>query len=409
MSRIAISMLTVLAGAATPAFAQPENEAPARVLKGDPKKPLGEGRGEGREAPGGFGNVTMSFTQSDGHDTIKVKVVDGEIAAEVNGKAVPADRIRQSDGKIEILGANGEVEHTINVNLGGFGAFGAPAAPRAPQPPRRAIRNQLKAAPGDGGIAITRIEAPKVMMGITMSTADDTTLKRLGLDKQAGVFVDSVFEGLPAAKAGLEANDLITEADGKTELSEAGLRDILKTKNPGDKLKVKVLRKGETKEFTVNLEAYSGEKLELPLMGGDGDRIEIQGIPRGLQLFGGPGAMGFDDEKLRELLEESLTQLKGDAKDWEKIKTQVIDQLEEALGQLKQHDIHIERFGDHFKELFGEGRPFVEMRNGKAFVKPLPDAAPAPAAEAQLDRIADQLERLNRRLDDLEKKLAEKK
>lgn len=405
MSRIAISMLTVLAGAATPAFAQPEDQQPARVLKGDPRKPLGEGRGEGRaQDAAAAGRASFTFVQSDGQDTIKVKVVDGEVSAEVNGKAVPADRIRQSGGKIEILNEKGDVEHTVNANIGGMGLnFGAaPAQPRTP----RVKRDVLRAAPGDGGIAIARVEAPKVMLGITMSTADDTTLKRLGVDKQAGVFIDTVIEGLPAEKAGVEANDLIVEADGKTDLSEVKLREILKAKNPGDTLKVKVLRKGENKDLSIKLEAYSGDKLAQAMP----EMLKLEEIPQGFR-FGGQPMQGFamgGDEKLRELLEEALSELKGDAKDWEKIKTQVVEQLEEALGQLEHHQFQFNIEGmDQLKEMFG-GQPFVRVDKDRAFVAPLPDAPQPPAGHAQLDRIAEQLERLNRRLDDLERKIDKK-
>lgn len=416
MIRSMTSTLVLLAGvaAATAAIAQPEApEPPAKVLKGDPDRPLGKG---GHEGP--TGSSTFSFVQSDGTDTIKVKVVDGEVTAEVNGKTIPKDRIRQHDGKIEILDEKGAVEHTVNMSIGGMSEPMKVLRPRAPragaaEPGFRVERR------GDKPLALTapQAEAPKVMLGITMSSADATTLERLGAKSETGVFVDSVIEGLAASKAGVEVNDLILEADGKDKLTEQALREILAAKNPGDELKLKVFRRGDTKSLAVKLQAYDAERL------GKARRdVIVNNMPEGWRQLGGedgPGEIfvgGFDHEKIKQAIEEALSHLKENSKDWEKVKGEVTDQLQEAL---KEFEAHKDDFGGMF-EMFRRNmgnQPTIRILPGNRGGVVAPPAIPEPPAEApalhssnqQLDRIADQLERLNKRLDELEKKLNEKR
>lgn len=413
MIRSMTSTLVLLAGvaAATAAIAQPQPpEPPAKTLKGDPDRPLGKG---GHEGP--IGSSTFSFVQSDGTDTIKVKVVDGEVSAEVNGKTVPKDRIRQSDDKIEILDEKGAVEHTINMSVGGLSQPMKVLRPRAPrgggaEPGFRVERR------GDKPLALTipQAEAPRVMLGITMSNADATTLERLGAKSETGVFVDSVIDGLAASKAGLEVNDLIVQADGQGDLTEQALREILKGKNPGDELKLKVFRRGDSKALIVKLQAFDAEKL------GKARRdVTVEGMPEGWRPDEGgefPGGQiflggGFDHEKIKEALEQALTQLKANTKDWEKVKTEVTEQLQEALKEIESHKDEFNGMFDMFRRNLGN-QPRIRLFNDRGVIAPPAPPAPAEAPDVsggQLDRIADQLERLNRRLDDLEKKLNEKK
>ncbi len=60
-------------------------------------------------------------------------------------------------------------------------------------------------------------------------------------------------EGAPAAKAGLQEGDVIIEAEGTKIREWAELPESLKTRKPGDKVKIKFLRGKETKEVTVTL------------------------------------------------------------------------------------------------------------------------------------------------------------
>ena len=62
----------------------------------------------------------------------------------------------------------------------------------------------------------------------------------------------AVMPGSPADKAGIVENDIIIEIDGE-KLQDRDLATILRTKNVGDVIKVKILHKGEENEREIEL------------------------------------------------------------------------------------------------------------------------------------------------------------
>lgn len=69
-----------------------------------------------------------------------------------------------------------------------------------------------------------------------------------------GVQVEQVVPNAPAAKAGIQANDVMTHFNGEKLQDVDHIRRLIAAKKPGDKVKVKILRDGEEKEFEVTLE-----------------------------------------------------------------------------------------------------------------------------------------------------------
>ena len=79
------------------------------------------------------------------------------------------------------------------------------------------------------------------------------TLK-LPAEVTTGVVVDEVYEGTPAAKAGMKTYDVIVEMDGEKIENSIDLRKHLyNEKEIGDSLKVKLYRQGELVELTLTL------------------------------------------------------------------------------------------------------------------------------------------------------------
>jgi len=70
-----------------------------------------------------------------------------------------------------------------------------------------------------------------------------------------GVRFDSVVEGSAAAKAGLRKGDVLVRFDGQVVGDLKGYSDLLKTKNPGDAIKVVVARDGAEVSVDVVLGA----------------------------------------------------------------------------------------------------------------------------------------------------------
>jgi len=68
-----------------------------------------------------------------------------------------------------------------------------------------------------------------------------------------GIYVYKLFNNSPASDAGIQRGDVIVEFDGKAVKTVDELNAIKNEKNIGDKVSIKVYRKGEYKEGTVTL------------------------------------------------------------------------------------------------------------------------------------------------------------
>jgi serine protease Do len=93
-------------------------------------------------------------------------------------------------------------------------------------------------------------------VGIQQLTAD--LAEKFTVDENTGVLVNEVFEGDPAARAGIHPGDIITKVDGKTVETPSTLAKIIAGFNPGYKAKVEILRDGKKQQLIVEL----GEKKE---------------------------------------------------------------------------------------------------------------------------------------------------
>lgn len=404
--------------------AQAQDETKPREVRGELLKPL---KGSApRAAQDTQNHSTLVMSRNENGDEVTVRVENGEMTATRNGKAVPADKIRKSDNKIEILGDNGEVVSTFNIGFAG-GMPGEGKKPWRTSNGGRIVQGQPLAT-----ISTTK---PKVMIGINMSTADGKLAEHLGL-KEGGVVLDSVIEGLPASKAGLKANDVVVEIEGKKVSDENDIRQTLKSKNPGDTIKVKYIRQGAAaQEATITLEGFDAEKLGSDVTGVFVPGVEVEGHnPFGQALgqawgqggaespwvvnLGGMGHVEIDHEKLRDAIESAMKEMEDKHKQMDEVRVEVRKHLDEALKELarsrKQFEEHSKELGDRVRidslprlsSLFG--------RKDSVMVAPRAPEVPEVAEieiqkNEKFDRILENLERLNKRLDDLEKKVESKK
>lgn len=90
-------------------------------------------------------------------------------------------------------------------------------------------------------------------LGVSLSTVNAQNAQRYGLSVDSGAYVAAVSEGSGAAEAGLKEGDIITKFDGENVESASDLMLDVRSKNPGDKVKLEVNRNGETKEVEVTL------------------------------------------------------------------------------------------------------------------------------------------------------------
>jgi hypothetical protein len=213
----------------------------------------------------------VMMTKTDGADTYEVAIVGDKATAKVNGKDVPQDRIRRSDGKIEILGEDGSVLTTFDV-ASVHGDAGGMTRIWAGPGGALAIGGQ-GGAMGIGGAQGG--PAPKVMLGVTMVEPSESLVENLGLEPGTGIQLGSVMEGLPADKAGLKKSDVIVSFDGVKPITVAKAREILAKKKEGDRVEVVVLRKGDEKTITVHLEKFDPAKFAPGVRMGQGERAAM--------------------------------------------------------------------------------------------------------------------------------------
>lgn len=380
--------LALASGAtAQSAPAAPTPPAPPQKIEGDFTQPLNTTVGRKRaSSPNSSSNYTL--IKQEGDNTLKLTVKNGEVQAELNGKPVPDDRIKREGDEIRILDENGkDVGAPMIIGENPFGGRNNELAVRA-------FRGN-QAFPSVAGTAA--MEDPPVMLGVTMSDADERVLDALGIKAEDGAIqIDSVRDDLPAAKGGLKEKDLIVSINGQTPATQEKLRDILKTGKPGDELKLKVMRRGQAQDLTIKLEAFDPVKLGRPAVSGAWDPVRV--APGGSWLgAGNEKAM----EAARAELEMALKALREKAAniDVEKLHAEASESIQKALKALQEQSGGLRRY---------------------YMTTPAPDApglaAPGmvfslPGGESghRVQELEARLERMEKTLDTILKKLEEKK
>jgi len=116
------------------------------------------------------------------------------------------------------------------------------------------IRRFGNAGPNMFGFGATLPATP--VLGITGQDLSGQLGKYFGAPDGEGVLITNVESNSPAAKAGLEAGDVITKVDGNRVRTLAELRDQLRGKRQATTVVLSVLRKGS--EMSVNIEPRRG-------------------------------------------------------------------------------------------------------------------------------------------------------
>ena len=98
----------------------------------------------------------------------------------------------------------------------------------------------------------------RIGVGITNVTRD--LADSLGLAKAQGAAVSNVEEGSPAAKAGVEAGDVILKIDGRNVDGSADLSRTIRGLKPGSKVHLNVWRNGKAHDVTVTVGEFKDEE-----------------------------------------------------------------------------------------------------------------------------------------------------
>lgn len=90
-------------------------------------------------------------------------------------------------------------------------------------------------------------------LGVTIRPVDNDIATRLGLDRVAGVYLESVIENSAADEAGLEAGDVILSVNDIVLNSTPEFMEQVGRRRPGDRIDVRYFRKGSERNTKVIL------------------------------------------------------------------------------------------------------------------------------------------------------------
>jgi serine protease Do len=141
------------------------------------------------------------------------------------------------------------------------------------------------------------IEHGRVVRGYLGVSMDDMTPDKasfFGLKNAEGVIVTEVAKGSPAAKAGLEANDVIVGVNDTPMKNMTDLRRFVGALKPGDEARIKIIRDGKPMEVTARVATRPEEAARQ--QGESTEKTKPE-----LALLNGVGLADLNDEYRSEL------------------------------------------------------------------------------------------------------------
>jgi len=91
-------------------------------------------------------------------------------------------------------------------------------------------------------------------LGLAVMEVTPRIASVLGMDEPAGVMVEMVLPGGPAALAGLRPMDVILEINGRTVENRFALLETIRTSRPGDRISLKIQRAGKMRDLVATTE-----------------------------------------------------------------------------------------------------------------------------------------------------------
>lgn len=100
-------------------------------------------------------------------------------------------------------------------------------------------------------------------LGVQVREVQPEDLPTSGLKVAQGAFVDKVFSGSAAAKAGMQSGDIITGFNGEQVINSSDLPPLVGALKPGSTAQVDVLRKKQRLQLAVVLDALADNEAEV--------------------------------------------------------------------------------------------------------------------------------------------------
>ncbi|MBD3420264.1 MAG: Do family serine endopeptidase [Chitinivibrionales bacterium] len=130
---------------------------------------------------------------------------------------------------------------------------------------------------------IYRGEVSRGWLGVKIQNLNNAMREALGIDDQVrGVLIAEVFDGQPAARAGIKVKDVVLFIDGRKVENVNQLRNTVASIDPGKSVPIVVIRNGKKKSLNIklgsrpdNLEDISGEEKQQEPEEQGNDEIDI--------------------------------------------------------------------------------------------------------------------------------------
>jgi len=310
---------------------------------------------------------------STGENTIRVVSEDGEVEIFLNGEKVQTFHADQDWEQYEVADASGEVigtvinagRHGVMIRIGNDEDAGRAWSLHGPG----GVETELALAEELDDFASTAFtmasEPPKVMMGVTLGRPDAATAHQLGIDPEKCTLIESVVKGLAADRAGVKQYDIIVSVNGDSDASQAKLREVLRSSEPGDVLKLKLRRGSEEQEVELKLDAYDAEALGISIS------------PFGTTAAA-PFAWRMDNaEKLRTELEELEKQISKLSAEFQGKSAQEMEELGRQMAEVAE-------------EMAEKARQLAERSATTRFFLSEPWTAQTPGQIRELPRLLDE-------------------
>lgn len=98
-------------------------------------------------------------------------------------------------------------------------------------------------------------------IGVSFTELSPDAAKQLNISNTVGLYVNDLVSGGGAEAAGLKPGDIITKVEGNPVYESSDLQERVGRLQPGDKIKLTVLRDGKEKSFEVTLRENKSNKL----------------------------------------------------------------------------------------------------------------------------------------------------
>lgn len=112
-------------------------------------------------------------------------------------------------------------------------------------------------------------------LGVEFLTLNAEVAEQNNVTETSGALVTKISPDSPAEKAGLKANDVVVAVDGDTVDEEHTLRDRLFAYEPGDTVKLDIVRDGEPTQIEVTLDEMPMSDM-MPFFGGDNGNFHFE-------------------------------------------------------------------------------------------------------------------------------------